>query len=70
MGLPHDLQAASFEHASGTMTEPRPFLTAAWRYLAMLNFEVPPALLGPLVPVGIELVVSRFLGLDGHRKVR
>ena len=32
----------------------RPFLTAAWRYLALLNFEVPPALLGPLVPVGTE----------------
>jgi uncharacterized protein YqjF (DUF2071 family) len=33
----------------------RPFLTAAWRYLAMLNFEVPPALLRPLVPAGTEL---------------
>ena len=32
-----------------------PFLTAAWRYLAMLNFEVPPALLRPLVPAGTEL---------------
>jgi hypothetical protein len=30
--------------------DPRPFLTASWRYLAMLNFEVPPALLRPLVP--------------------
>lgn len=35
--------------------EPRPFLTAAWRYLAMLNYEVPPALLHPLVPAGTEL---------------
>jgi hypothetical protein len=25
------------------VTEPRPFLTAAWRYLVMLNYEVPPA---------------------------
>ena len=33
----------------------RPFLTAAWRYLAMLNYEVPPALLQPLVPSGTEL---------------
>ena len=37
------------------MSEPRPFLTAAWRYLAMLNYEVPPALLRPLVPLGTEL---------------
>ncbi|MEP6687656.1 MAG: DUF2071 domain-containing protein [Gemmatimonadales bacterium] len=35
--------------------DPRPFLTASWRYLAMLNFEVPPALLRPLVPPGTEL---------------
>jgi uncharacterized protein len=33
----------------------RPFLTASWRYLAMLNYEVPPALLRPLVPSGTEL---------------
>jgi uncharacterized protein len=32
-----------------------PFLTASWRYLAMLNYEVPPALLLPLVPPGTEL---------------
>lgn len=37
------------------MSEPRPFLTAAWRYLAMLNYEVPPALLRPRVPLGTEL---------------
>jgi uncharacterized protein YqjF (DUF2071 family) len=37
------------------MAEQRPFLTATWRYLAMLNYEVPPALLDPLVPVGTEL---------------
>jgi uncharacterized protein YqjF (DUF2071 family) len=34
---------------------PRPFLTASWRYLAMLNYEVPPALLQALVPPGTEL---------------
>jgi uncharacterized protein len=33
----------------------RPFLTASWRYLAMLNYEVPAALLEPLVPAGTEL---------------
>jgi uncharacterized protein YqjF (DUF2071 family) len=32
-----------------------PFLTANWRYLAMLNFVVDPALLAPLVPPGTEL---------------
>jgi uncharacterized protein YqjF (DUF2071 family) len=37
------------------MADPRPFLTAAWRHLAMLNYEVPGALLGPLVPAGTEL---------------
>src|ERR1700741_3978265 len=33
----------------------KPFLTANWRYLAMLNYVVDPALLGPLVPPGTEL---------------
>ena len=36
----------------------RPFLTAAWRYLAILNYEVPPALLQPLVP---------SIAIPGHR---
>ncbi|MBI4910243.1 MAG: DUF2071 domain-containing protein [Acidobacteria bacterium] len=31
------------------------FLTAHWRSLAMLNYEVPPALLRPFVPNGVEL---------------
>ena len=34
---------------------PSPFLTAEWRFLAMLNYEVDPALLLPLVPTGTEL---------------
>jgi uncharacterized protein YqjF (DUF2071 family) len=33
----------------------KPFLTANWRYLAMLNFVVDPAILAPLVPPGTEL---------------
>jgi uncharacterized protein YqjF (DUF2071 family) len=33
----------------------RPFLTAEWRYLAMLNYRVPPELLAPLVPAGTTL---------------
>jgi hypothetical protein len=32
----------------------RPFLTAQWRYLAMLNYEIDPAVLLPLVPRGTE----------------
>lgn len=31
------------------------FLTAEWRHLAMLNFEVDPKVLHPLVPAGTEL---------------
>ena len=34
---------------------PRPFLTADWRYLALLNYEIDAALLQPLVPAGTEL---------------
>jgi uncharacterized protein YqjF (DUF2071 family) len=33
----------------------KPFLTANWRYLAMLNFEADPKLLEPLLPPGTEL---------------
>ena len=31
------------------------FLTADWRYLAMLNYEVDPAILTPFLPKGTEL---------------
>ena len=38
------------------MPAPRPvFLTAEWRSLAMVNYEVDPAVLGRLVPAGTEL---------------
>jgi len=33
----------------------RPFLTAEWRRLAMLNYEVDPSLLAEYVPLGCEL---------------
>src|ERR1043166_4514421 len=33
----------------------QPFLTANWRYLAMLNFVVDPGLIAPLVPPGTEI---------------
>jgi uncharacterized protein len=37
------------------MKRTRIFLTAEWRHLAMLNYEVDPGLLRPLVPAGTEL---------------
>lgn len=33
----------------------RPFLRAEWRHLAMLNYDVDPAVVRPLVPPGTEL---------------
>ena len=33
----------------------RPFLTARWSNLAILTYEVPPALLSPHLPAGLEL---------------
>ncbi|HEX6628067.1 MAG TPA: DUF2071 domain-containing protein [Gemmatimonadaceae bacterium] len=53
----------------------KPFLTAQWRYLAMLNFEVDPAILASLVPTGTLLdddagrhyvSLIGFLFLDTH----
>jgi len=34
---------------------PSEFLTAEWRHLAMLNFDIDAAVLAPLVPAGTEL---------------
>ena len=33
----------------------KPFLTANWRYLAMMNFIIDPKILAPFVPAGTEL---------------
>jgi uncharacterized protein YqjF (DUF2071 family) len=33
----------------------KPFLTASWRYLAMLNYVVDPRIIAPLVPPGTEI---------------
>jgi len=33
----------------------RPFLTATWRYLAMLNYEIDPAVLQPHLPAGLAV---------------
>ncbi|MCO6429498.1 MAG: DUF2071 domain-containing protein [Deltaproteobacteria bacterium] len=38
-----------------TLPEEKPFLTAEWRYLVMLNYEIDPAVLQPYVPFGTEL---------------
>lgn len=38
---------------------PKPFLTAEWRYLVMLNFEAPEELLQPWVPKGTVLDTYR-----------
>ncbi|MCI0665583.1 MAG: DUF2071 domain-containing protein [Acidobacteria bacterium] len=35
--------------------EPGRFLTAEWRYLAMINYEIDPVILAPFVPRGTEL---------------
>ncbi|MEX0678727.1 MAG: DUF2071 domain-containing protein [Pirellulales bacterium] len=46
------------------------FLTAQWRNLAVLNFEVDPAVLGPYVPAGTELDMWQgrtFLSLVGFQ---
>ncbi len=37
------------------MAKALPFLTAEWRFLLMLNYEVDAAVLEPLVPAGTEL---------------
>src|SRR6478736_4737230 len=42
-------------HFSTVKTTPGTFLTAEWKALAMLNFEVEPAVLQPFVPIGTEL---------------
>lgn len=39
------------------MNPARPFLTARWRHLAMLNYEVEPSAVRPLAPAGTELDV-------------
>jgi uncharacterized protein YqjF (DUF2071 family) len=38
-----------------TPQRPRPFLTAEWRYLVMLNYEIDPSVLTPLTPAGTAL---------------
>jgi uncharacterized protein len=37
------------------MTQAKIFLTAEWKHLAMLNYEIDPAILRPMVPTNTEL---------------
>ncbi len=46
--------AASDERPDRSCSVRRPFLTAEWRYLAMLNFRIEPRLLRPWLPTGCE----------------
>jgi len=52
---------------------PRPFLTAEWRYLAMLNYAIDPSPLRNLVPRGVELDQfggRTYVSLVGFRFLR
>ena len=40
---------------AGSLGRERPFLTAQWRDLVLLNYEVPEALLMPFLPAGTHL---------------
>jgi uncharacterized protein YqjF (DUF2071 family) len=51
-GIPTNRQPESDVHQ---LAMPRPFLTADWKTLVMLNYEINPAVLGPYVPPGTEL---------------
>ena len=55
------------------MTEQRVFLSAEWRDLVLLNYEVDPEILRRYVPVGVELDTfagRTFLSLVGFRFLR
>lgn len=57
-------------HLSDASLSSRPFLTAAWRDLAILNFEIAPHVLEPLVPTGTELDTWRgttYVSVVGFR---
>jgi len=49
------------------------FLTAEWRFLAMLNFTIDPGVLSPFVPIGTELDAwngQTFVSVVGFRFLR
>lgn len=47
--------AAVLQPEPYTWPKRRPFLSAQWRHLAMLNFRVDPATVEPLAPAGTEI---------------
>jgi len=52
---PMDYRNAHLDLAPIPPPATAPFLTARWRYLLMLNYEIDPAVLLPFVPAGTEL---------------
>lgn len=51
----HEVNSTLFRNVIEPMKQtPRPFLTAQWRQLAMLNFEIAPEALASRVPRGTE----------------
>jgi hypothetical protein len=65
-------RTADASHPNQVKAE-RVFLTADWRYLAMLNYEVDAKLLAPFVPSGTELDAWEgkiFLSLIGFQFLR
>jgi len=47
----------------------KPFLTANWRYLAMLNFAVDSKILAPHVPAGTQLDFHNRQNLPQRRRL-
>jgi len=45
----------AFCRSESKINESKVFLTAEWKHLAMLNYEVEPSALAPFVPAGTEL---------------
>lgn len=70
MALSADSPDAPRTIASGAVPLVAPFLTADWRHIVLVNWEVPSALLAPFVPRGTELDSHRgrtFISLVGFR---
>jgi len=64
------IEYASFASVKQWLPMARVFLTAEWRYLAMLNYQVDPELLKARVPPGTELDLFEgraFVSLIGFR---
>jgi uncharacterized protein len=56
VGLDCDWQRAAVVKVAAMKTDStKIFLTAKWRYLAMLNYQIEPAVLEPFIPSGTKL---------------